>query len=223
MTELDFCRKELLVAITQELRLRCLAFRKSGRRFAIKTATGSGILYMHYIPHPGIDFDADLSVSVRLDAVEDIVNEFHGRLPKNEWRRTATFGSRLDSLMGLRDLKRWTISCRSDIPPAVADMGDKIEEYLIPYIQEYSDAHRAYQVLSHPNDGLAELHCPIRQKRAYGTVALAAVLGKRDEIDALISRFRTYLLAVPGIEIAKFDRFAEQMKKRAIGHDSVTT
>jgi len=173
----------------------------TGQTFYQVVETGKWAFHVSFIAHK-TDFDLTADVAVRVNAIEDLVNEYDTRLTAAEKRKSMTLGGELGNI-SMGSPKRWTISTVEDIPSVCDGVIESFQEIGLPFLQKHSDAAAAHRVLvsSNPTD----LHlAPILGPRYMRAVASAYVTGHADEIDALARHYETKLLATEDLYLEDF-------------------
>src|SRR5215831_18898787 len=102
----------------------------------VKRITGGtqtlGVPLWDYNPR----FDFSLTMSIRLDAVEEITNRFSGSLPKYH-SMTQTVLTQLEHL-GLSRC-RWQAKTENELEQTLSEVGSVVRESILPFFQRYQD------------------------------------------------------------------------------------
>ncbi len=163
----------------------------TGQTFYQVIETGKWAFHVSFIAHK-TDFDLTADVAVRVNAIEDLVNEYDTKLTAAEKRKSMTLGGELGNISA-GNPKRWTISNVEDIPSVCDGMIETFQKIGLPFLQEHSDLAAAHRVLvsARPTD----LHlAPILGPRYMRAVASAYVMGRADEVEALVRQYEAEAL-----------------------------
>ena len=209
MATLSQLRKVVLQEISSELSVRGIVHRRKGQDFCMPTRTGWGYMHVTFVPHPGTDFEIEVSGGVRIDAVEQLVE---GQEPGRKNGESITLGVSLEDLMGVWGLLRWTIATSSDVHRVVVDLVDKSEQFLLPYIRRYCDPRQALEALAGPEE-LAKQHMPIMERRAYRLLALAALVGTPAEFEREVGRWELELGRKGTVDMHRYREFCEMLRQ----------
>jgi hypothetical protein len=184
----------------------------TGQSFCQEIATGKWVLHVSFISHK-TDFDLTADIAVRVDAIEDLVNEYDTKLNAAEKRKSMTLGGELGNISA-GSPRRWTISNVEDIPNACEGVIETFQEIGLPFLQKYSDAAAAHRVLvsSKPSD----FHlAPILGPRCMRAVASAYVTGRTNEIEALVRQCEAELLETEDLYLEDFRNLARFLLSRS--------
>jgi hypothetical protein len=187
--------------------------RPRDQRFVRKTPFGRQTLHVSFIKHQH-DCDVTADVAIRIDALEDLLNEWNGTLSKSERKQTHSMGAELGNISEGRQ-RRWSLTSEDDIPEAVSSVMTLFESAGLPYLEKYSNLERAFEALS-GDDRASWLHSPFHDLRAQLAIGLAFVLGRHERLDELIAAKTRFLRERndPGLE--RFLAFAKDLKGRAV-------
>lgn len=175
-------QKALLARLATSLRGYGFEDRPVGQDFYRRTPQGRWILHLGFVPHAA-DVDVTTGIGIRIDGVEELVNRYNGALSARDRHRTATMGIDLGNLADHRQ-RRWTLRGSDDVEPVAASIVHEFEKFGIPYLERFSDLEAMLEVLSR-NDESGWLHSPIHWARCERAVALALILGRRDQARAI--------------------------------------
>jgi len=155
------------------------------------SATGRWAFHVAFIPHQR-DFDLTADVAVRIDAIEDLVNQYDTKLSKVERRRSMTLGVELGNLTLGRQM-RWTIANPSDIPTICEQVAAMFERVGLPFLQNHSDLATVHRVLASasPKDTLLS---PILGPRSMRTLASTYLLDQSIDIKAIADNLEAKLI-----------------------------
>lgn len=156
--------------------------------------------------HHATDMDITADVAVRIDAIEQFVNQFETGLTEAEKRRSTTLGAELGNLSRRQPL-RWTVSEIDDVAAAAEQIAGAFEKIGLPFLSAHSDVESAYRVLvgATPED---RLYSPILGARCMRAVAAAHVLG-RSELNQLIQRCKAQLIHEDDLYLPDFRALSE--------------
>ena len=89
---------------------------------------------MSFIKHAH-ECDVTADVAIRVDALEDLLNEWNATLSKAERKQTHSMGAELGNISEGRQ-RRWTLATEDDIPEAVSSVMELFESVGLPYREE---------------------------------------------------------------------------------------
>ena len=118
-------------------------WRRTGSRapreqsFTRKTLFGRQTFHVSFIRHAH-DCDVTGDVAIRIDDLEDLLNEWNATLSKAEQKQTHSMGAELGNLSEGRQ-RRWTLASEDDIPEVVSSVMALFESVGLPYLEKYSD------------------------------------------------------------------------------------
>jgi hypothetical protein len=187
--------------------------RPRDQRFVRKTPFGRQTFHVSFIKHQH-DCDVTADVAIRIDALEDLLNEWNATLSRSERKQTHSMGAELGNISEGRQ-RRWALTSEDDIPEAVSSVMALFESAGLPYLEKYSNLERALEALS-GDDRASWLHSPFHDLRAQLAIGLAFVLGRHERLDELIAAKTRFLRERndPGLE--RFLVFAKDLKGRAV-------
>jgi hypothetical protein len=194
-------QRELLAELGQRLAHFGFNPKPSEQDFYRKIPAGKWAFHISFIPHK-TEFDLTADVAVRVDAIEDLVNEYDTKLTAAEKRKSMTLGGELGNISA-GNPKRWTISNVEDIPSVCDGVIEAFREIGLPFLQKHSDAAAAHRVLvsSKPTD----LHlAPILGPRYMRAVASAYLTGRAEKIEALVSEYEAELSKTEDLYLEDF-------------------
>lgn len=194
-------RQELLRGIGD--RIAWLGFnpRISQQIFWRKSNNAAWFLHVSFIPHRD-DFDVTADVAIRIDEIEQLVNQYDTKLRPSERRRSSTLGAELGNL-SQGHTRRWTVSHAADVPSICDQIVEAFERIGIPFLQEFSELENAHAVLvsSEPRHRLL---CPVLGPQAMRAVASTHLLGKTREIARLVRELEVKLTAKQDLYLDDF-------------------
>lgn len=175
-----------------------------------KTAEGHWAFHVSFMRHEH-DLDVTADMAVRIDAIEDLVNQYDEGLKPSEKRRTTTLGAELGNLSVRAPLK-WTLRTTSDVPEVVDDLVRSFGEIGLPYLKSHARIKEAYKLLlsDAPED---RRHAPIIGAR-YMRVLAASYLLKSAEFEKLAEEYEVELSKVNDLYSADFKALAAGLIQR---------
>jgi hypothetical protein len=111
-----------------------------------------GVPFYSYDP----EYYFSLTVTIRLDAVEDIVNQFSGSPPAYH-AMTETIITHLDYFTGQREPK-YKVTCEADVTAALATLAPVVQQGILPFLDRLRDAPSLDQAVNgqpYPSGGAA--------------------------------------------------------------------
>jgi hypothetical protein len=209
-TEFPRLRKELLKRFAEELAP--LGFKKSDQFYYRRTSYGKDIIHATFVSNPGRNFEIELSIGVRHDAVEEIIHEF---APPPEWLMswTETIGNRLDNLLldynTIEDIitkhVSWTIANDDDLEKELQSIMQMVRNFILPYIERFSSLEEIVRVLSSENKESTKQDLFWGPWRAMHAIAAAFVLGDRNRFDEVIEQKKRFLsqISLPNAQMER--------------------
>jgi hypothetical protein len=178
-----------------------------GQSFYRDVPGGRWAFHVSFVRHE-TDMDITADVAVRVDAIEQVVNQCETGLTDAEKRRSTTLGAELGNLSRRQPL-RWTVSELDDVAAVAEQIAGAFKKIGLPYLSAHSDVESAYRVLAStaPED---RLHSPILGARCMRAVAAAHVLG-RSELDQLIQRCEAQLIHEDDLYLPAFRALSESL------------
>ena len=180
-TSLQNVRKELLLRLGEELGE--YGFARKGEDFARKTVYGKDLIQAFFVPHPGKYLGVDLSIGVRHDAVEDLVNAFTPGIPRKLKPWTETVGNRLDNMLG--QFMMWTIENEEQLKWGIRRMLRTVRAVALPFFDRFSSLAECLKVLALDGEEGSQFKSG-EPGRAMAAVAAAFVLGNRGTFDEVV-------------------------------------
>lgn len=176
-----------------------------GQSFWKLIEIGRSMVHLCFINHES-DFDVTISASVRIDAVEQLINSSSKLLTKQEKLSTSTIGCELGNLSsGIP--KRYTINDSVDLDDIVFKMISAIKDYAIPFFEKYSDCEAVFKVMLR-DDKDVWLLAPLHHRRAENAVALAKLLSDQ-RLGSIIESKRAFLESRKDYGLKTFNEFIE--------------
>lgn len=181
----------------------------SGQSFYQKRPFGWAGFHLSFIPHKD-DFDVTGDVGLRIDAVENLINEDNKLLSRSEKIKTATVGAELGNIERGKPL-RWNVAADSDVKSATAGLTDALVRIGLPYIENCSNLDRALDLLS-SNDSQSWLYSPFDDGRCKRAMVLAFVLGQYERLKPLIEQCESILTAKNDPGLRGFEKLAAKLR-----------
>ena len=176
-----------------------------GQSFHQVVPTGKWEFHISFIAHK-IDFDLTADVAVRVNAIEDLVNEYDTKLTTAEKRKSMTLGGELGSISeGVP--RRWTVSSVEDIPAVCDRVIEAFQRIGLPFLQKHSDAAAAHRVLVSSRQADLLL-APALGPRYMRALASAYVTGNTNEVDVLSRRYEAELSETEDLYLKDFRSLA---------------
>ena len=186
--------------------------RPRDQAFVRKTPFGRQTFHVSFIKHAH-DCDVTADVAIRIDALEDLLNEWNATLSKAERKQTHSMGAELGNISEGRQ-RRWTLASEDDIPEAVSSVMALFQSVGLPYLEKYSNLEQALVAVS-GDDRASWLHSPFHDLRAKRAVGLAFVLGHYQRLDELIAAKTRFLRERNDPGLDSFLAFAKEVRGRA--------
>jgi hypothetical protein len=171
------------------------------------TPYGWDAFHISFIRHMD-DFDVTADVAVRIDALEELVND-GDRAQKSRRDQTASIGAELGNIAQGVPL-RWTVASPENVSEVARAIAEAFVQIGLPYIERYSDPNVMLDALA-PNDRSAWLHSPFHSPRCKREVGLAILTGRRAELASLTERCREFLSARNDPGLASFEEFVSRL------------
>ena len=153
-----------------------------------------------------------MDVAIRIDAIEQVVNQFEAGITDAERRRSTTLGAELGNIVG-REPLRWNVSELNDIPTVVDYIAKAFERVGLRYLSAHSDIESVYRVLS-STDPKDRVHSPILGARCMRAVVAAYVLERSNDLDLLIHRCEDQLSQEDDLYLPDFRALREGLLLR---------
>ncbi len=217
MPSLKGLRDAFFIALARRMAEHGFESRTRDQRCVRKTPFGRQTFHVSFIKHAH-DCDVTADVAIRIDALEDLLNERNEALSKSERKQTHSMGAELGNISEGRQ-RRWTLASEDDIPQVVSSMISLFESVGLPYLETYSNLERALEALS-GDDQASWLHSPFHDLRAQLAIGLAFVLGRHERLDALIAAKTQFLKDRNDPGLDRFLAFAKDLKGRAAAEPS---
>jgi hypothetical protein len=180
----------------------------SGQSFSRPFSGGRVSFHLGFVSHPH-DFDVTADLAVRFDPLEDLVNERNSQLTKKEKSQTSSLGAEIGNLAGVGQM-RWKVKDAADVPARAHEIVEAFKMYGVSYLARASTMQGAFELLTAPGRA-AWLHSPFHSARAKRVLGLAKLLGREDEIPALIDANARFMMGLNDSGLQDFERFAAQL------------
>ncbi len=200
--------------LLNEVALRMVAYgfepKVKGQSVYRKTAEGHWAFHVSFIRHED-DLDVTADVAVRIDAIEDLVNQYDEGLKPSEKRRTTTLGAELGNL-SVRAPLRWALRTTTEVPEVVDDLVRSFGEIGLPYLQSHAGIEEVYKLLlsDAPED---RLHAPIVGARYMRSLA-ASYLLRSAGLEKLAEKYEVRLSKVNDLYLADFKALSADLVQR---------
>jgi hypothetical protein len=205
-------KKRLLVELGKHLGPEGFPARPSGYSFRKRTEFGNVAIHLNIAQYED-EFSAAVHVSIRFDAVENLVNACANSALLTEAikKRSATLGCELGNLKEARR-REWRVVESSDISRIASEMAAFIREWGLAYFKTYSSMETAYGVLgaNRPQAAASGGFESIAER----AVALAYVIGGAPEAGRMIEVKREQMNALDPRHRALFEQFVSCFKRQ---------
>ncbi|ANU13021.1 hypothetical protein B481_3392 [Planococcus halocryophilus Or1] len=118
--------------------------RITNQSFYKKTEDGKISIHLTSINHFD-DFDVTVNFAIRLNDVEDILNEIDHPMTPSKKRDTYTLGAELGNITE-EGQKRWTIENEEDVKIAMREIYSGILSVFFPVIEKYTSKESVYEL-----------------------------------------------------------------------------
>ena len=195
--------RTLLEALAIELRpLQFLPY-LSQQEFKRREMLCTWVVHVSFIRHPhDVDLTVDLGVS--LSQVDRL-------LVAAGWNQTggATIGVELGNLIDMRP-QRWTIETEGTAFDLAEQIVAEVRKFGLDWLSRFSQLENVYRAIA-PNNQQSWLIMPLHVKRCLVAVALACLLGTKEEAQARVSEYRAFLQARKDPMLPIFERHANAL------------
>lgn len=198
-------------------RLESDGFRASAKEQAFRRAKpfGQWTVHIAFIPHRGVDLSISPSVSIRIDAVEDLANQHRNNLPAQVARRTATLGADLSNLSDTVPM-RWTMVSLEDAAPVAEAICSDVRRIGYPFLERYSDMGNVFKLLS-SSDSRDWWQAPGNDTRCNAAVTLAFLMGDPSTIESAVKACESQLAEHDPRSLPKFSEFVASLRAKQAG------
>jgi len=157
--------------------------------FLHETNVGFSMIHLRFINHED-DFDITISVSIRINQVEEIINNSNNYLKKNEQIKTSTIGCELGNLVyGFQ--KRYKIESNSNLDKVIEEMIDFIKKNAFPFFEKFGELENVFEIAL-KDDQYSWMLFPFHYHRAQVAIVLAKIL-RRNDLDEIFEEKRLFL------------------------------
>ncbi|ATS75070.1 hypothetical protein [Xanthomonas citri] len=175
MTGLKELEKRLLKEVGALLKARGTTYRLVGQAFRLPKPYGWAALQLSFVEHPPLDFDVVVNIAIRVDEVQDIIQDKDDPLiRKADLERSATIGCELGNWQGSGQ-RRWTVATEADVASVAFSILAEFDSVALPLIEKYSDLHVLLSELKAGNEK-AKLLSPFESKRLKTIAAMEQVI-----------------------------------------------
>ena len=158
-------------------------------------------------------FEFSLNVCIRFDAVENIINQFLGTLPKYE-PRTLTFASRLDRFLS-NEPGIFKIVAENDVQVAAFRLTPIIRDKIIPFFDRCQNLSALAEAMN--LDAVPAIVTGIRPGMTAATVARLTGCG---DFDSIVAAYEQRISAYPKVEQEKFKSFIRHLRDLSISKET---
>jgi hypothetical protein len=142
-----------------------------GQSFRLAKPYGWASIHLAFVRHPPTDVDVIVNVAIRIDAVQDAIQESDKLITDMDRKNSATVGAELGNLKGAGQ-QRWTIASAEAIHPVALEILTECEATLLPFIERYSDMDVLLETLT-TDAKTASTISPFENKRRKTVLALS--------------------------------------------------
>lgn len=183
-------KRALLKALKTELEAYGFKFDRDLVCFYRLTPYGKDMISVTF-SHPDVGFDTHLTVNVRHDIVEDLIQTVPNSWPSEDWKPwTKTVGNNLSNMLG-----RWTtwhVVEESDIVDAVLGIMGVLRSFVFPYFERFSSLDEVFGVMMRRDAEEESLRgWGIFPVWAAHAVVLAYLYGRMDMVDEIETEANT--------------------------------
>jgi len=209
--ERSIAERDVLTRLGKQLESHGFDPKPSGQSFYHSFPAGKSAFHVSFIPHQS-DFDLTADVAIRLNAIEDLVNEYDTKRAPTERRKSMTLGGELGNISEGHQL-RWTVSDPNDIPKVCDQVANMFERIGLQFLRTHSDLAAAHKVLISSNPRETFLS-PILGPRSMRAIASAYILDGTSDITALAQRFEAMLVERQDLYLQDFRALCQGLLTR---------
>ncbi|MCT8978823.1 hypothetical protein N4T77_19785 [Clostridium sp. CX1] len=202
-------KKEILKEVANGLSNYGFDKKVYGQSFWKVIDNGRTMIHISFIEHDN-DFDAVISVSIRFDSLEEMINIDNKLLTSKEKQQTSTLGIELGNLNEGRQ-RRLIINEKSNIKCVGEEILNTIKNVALPYIDKYQSMEDAL-VMMLRDDPEVWIFSPLHHKRAMNAIGLAKLLGK-DNIKEISEKKIAFLKSINDYGLNMVMKFTERVLK----------
>jgi hypothetical protein len=171
MSDLRSLEKQLISEVGSLLGEHGFILKPGTQSYRCAKPFGWASIQLAFVKHPPTDFDVIVNASIRINAVQDVIQDRDNLISEKERKNSATVGAELGNLKGTGQ-QRWSISSEEDVGPAARAILVECEATLLPFIEKYSHPGVLLDALT--TDGMtARLLSPFEEKRKKTVIALS--------------------------------------------------
>jgi hypothetical protein len=170
------------------------------------TVNGRAMIHLSFIDHAA-DFDVVVSVSVRLDELENMVNKANPLLKESEGQLSSTIGVELGNYKEGKQ-KRWTIKDENDLLLTVGGVCQDIKTIAIPFIEKFTDINTIFEIMLRDDKEAWQL-TSLHHRRAMNAVGLAILLKKEEMLKIIVETKTKFLTERNDFGLKIFLKFVE--------------
>lgn len=207
MQNMNEIKKKTLNLLSTELSNYGFDAKLHGNSFWKQIGGGRSMINFSFIKHNS-DYDVTISVSLRIDIIEDMINSTNTLLTRVEKLNTSTIGCELGNLIS-RIPRRYTIDDSVDLEVPTSQMMEAIKDLAFPFIEKYSNLETLMETSLRDDENVWILE-PFHYKRAQNAVALAKILNYPN-IESIIESKRTFLESKKDFGLRYFNEFVNGM------------
>lgn len=187
--------------------------KKRSQDFYKNISVGRYFVHLTFIDH-NYGFDIVVNVSIRHDALVELVKQVNSFLTSPEGYHFAFVGAELGNISDGKQ-KCWTVVDENDVQEVCIGIMHAFETIGEPYLERFSSLEEILIATAGDNPA-AFLHSPFHGTRAKTAVAAALLLGKQELFSHLVDQKTQYLKERRDFEISSFISFVEAL--RSIRH-----
>jgi hypothetical protein len=183
-----------------------IRLKKKEDGFVRTTPSGKQIIVFPLYDYNPV-FQFALAVSIRLNAVEDVVNLFSGTAPERQLLTYTTI-TRLDYFTREHPTG-FRVTTEADIEKACDILAGILRDRVFPFLDEYQDLNavdRAVNLEQRPGFDIAVWPWPRHLTIAY--------LARNPNFESLISAFRAQAAQAPQMERDKYEKLVQYLETR---------
>ncbi len=182
--------------------------RITNQDFYKNTEEGKVSIHLSFINHFD-DFDVTVDFAIRLNDVEDILNEIDHSMTPPKKLDTYTLGAELGNITG-EGQKRWTIENEADVKTAIHGIYLDILSVCFPVIEKYTTKESVYELAVKDSEDV-NTYWGSTYDRARCAVVLAEILQKdKDTCIELIRKNEEILRKSEDLHLDWFLEFAKR-------------
>lgn len=197
-------KKKILTVLATELSKYGFDRKIHGQSLWKPIAGGRAMIHISFMDY--IKLVVNISVSVRIDVIEDMINTSNNLLTKSEKIKTSTVGIELGNLVEGRP-KDYSIDSSVDVDEIIYEIVELIKERAFPFIEKYINLENIMEVVLRDDRDAWQIS-PFHHTRAQTAVALAKILGRKD-LESIIESKREFLESRNDFGLHLFNKFAD--------------